>query len=115
MDATNRQAHVDLCAEINNPSFSEAEEEGDEVFVDDVTCISDEVRSETEIQEDVHAWIEALAQRGTLSPDHMLKYINWGPSPLSEQEKDVAEFLSMMTSGVGVSTSKMNKLLQFWN
>jgi hypothetical protein len=68
-------------------------------------------------QEDVHAWIEALAQRGMLSPDHMLKYINWGPLPLSEQEKDVAEFLSMMTSGVGVSvsTSKMNKLQKCWN
>ena len=55
MDATNRQAHVDLCAEINTATFSEAEEEGDEVFVDDVTCISDEVRSETEEPEDVHA------------------------------------------------------------
>jgi len=115
MHVANRQAHLDICAEINTFTLSEAEEEGDEVFVDNVTCVSDEVRSETEVQEDVHAWIEALAQRGTLSPDHMLKYINWGPLPLSEQEKDVAEFLSTMTSGVGVSTSKMNKLLQLWN
>jgi hypothetical protein len=115
MDATNRQAHVDLCVEINAATFSEAEEAGDEAFVDDVTCIADEVRYETEEQVDVHTWIEALAQRGTLSPDHMLKYINWGPLPLSEQEKEVAEFLSVMTSGVGVSTAKMNKLLKFWN
>ncbi len=50
MDAANRQAHVDLCAEINTTTFSEAEEEGDEVFVNDVTWISDEVRSETEEQ-----------------------------------------------------------------
>ena len=115
MDATNRQAHVELCAEISDATSSEAEEEGDELFVDDGTCIVDEVRSEPEEQEDLHAWIEALAERGTLSPDHMLKYMNWGPLPLSEQEKDVAEFLGTMTSGVGVSTTKMNKILKFWN
>ena len=115
MHPRNRQAHVDLCEAITTATLSEAEEEGDEVFVDDVTCISDAERPDPEEQQDVHAWIEALAQRGTLSPDHMLKYINWGPLPLSKEEKDVAEFMSMMTSGVGVSTKKMNKLLKFWN
>ena len=107
MHSRQRQAHEDLCGEINETTLSEAEEVGDEAFVDDVTCIADEVRSETEEQVDVHAWIEALAQRGTLSPDHMLKYINWGPLPLLEHEKDVAEFLSEMTSGVGVSTTNV--------
>ena len=47
MYAANRQAHVDLCAEITTFTLSEAEEEGDEVFVDDVTWIADEVQSET--------------------------------------------------------------------
>ena len=115
MRSLQRQAHEELCVEINEATLSEAEEVGDEAFVDDVTCIAEEVRSETEEQVDVHAWIETLAQRGTLSPDHMLKYINWGPLPLLQHEKDVAEFLSEMTSGVGVSSTKINKLLKFWN
>jgi hypothetical protein len=115
MDPTNRTAHVVLCAEISEATSSEAEEDGDAVFSDDETGIVREIRSETEEQEDVHAWIEALAQGGTLSPDHMLKYINWGPLPLSEEEKDVAEFLSTMTSGVGVSNNKINKILKLWN
>ncbi len=40
---TNRQAHVDLCADISDATSSEAEEEVDAVFVDDVTYIVDEV------------------------------------------------------------------------
>ena len=61
MDATNRKAHVELCAEISDVTSSEAEEEGDAVFVDNETCIVDEEMYEPEEQEDVHAWIEALA------------------------------------------------------
>ena len=61
MDATNRNAHATLCAEISDATSSEAEEEGDAVFVDNETCIVDEEMYEPEEQEDVHAWIEALA------------------------------------------------------
>jgi hypothetical protein len=115
MNATNRNAHATLCTEISDATSSEVEEDGDAVFVDDETCIGHEERYECAELEDVHAWIKASAQRGTLSPDHMLKYMNWGPLPLSEQEIDVAEFLSTMTSGGGVSTNKINTILKLWN
>jgi hypothetical protein len=45
----------------------------------------------------------------------MLKYMNWGPLPLTKQEEDVAELLSTVCSGTGLSNTTMNKLLQLWN
>jgi hypothetical protein len=42
MQPQNRQAHFDLCAEIIDATYSEAEEEGDAVFVDDETVKQEE-------------------------------------------------------------------------
>ncbi len=84
----------------------------DDVFIDDEDAGTNH-NYDVE-QDDVQAWMEALAQRGTLSTDHIVKYMHWGPLPLTQQETDVAEFLSTVTGGVGMSEARTNKLLKFW-
>ena len=84
----------------------------DDAFIDDAEAGTN-LNYDVE-QDDIHAWMEALAQRGTLSPDHIVQYMHWGPLPLTQQEADVAEFLSTVTGGVGMSEASTNKLLKFW-
>jgi hypothetical protein len=43
-----------------------------------------------------------------------VRYMNWGPLPLTKEEADVAEFLSTVTGGVGMSEASTNKLLKLW-
>jgi hypothetical protein len=46
--------------------------------------------------------------------DHIVRYMNWGPLPLTHEKADVAEFLSTVTGGVGMSEASTNKLLKLW-
>ncbi len=71
------------------------------MFIDASVCGEEEGVTTME-QEDVHAWMETLAERETLSPEHIMKYMDWGPTPISKKEEDVAEFLSTVTSGVAM-------------
>jgi hypothetical protein len=108
-----RKAHELICMETDDASDSVSEVEGDEVFIDNETDLAaDEPYQDLQ---DVNDWIEGLAQRDTLSPEHMLKFMNWSPQPLTLIEENVAEFLGTVTSGTGMSNSKVNKLLKLWN
>ena len=111
---TLREAHHLVCLDINHVTSSSAEEEGDDMFIDASVCGEEEGVTTVE-QENVHAWIETLAERETLSPEHIMKYMDWGPKPISKKEEDVAEFLSNVTSGVGMSKAKIENLLRLWN
>ena len=111
---TRREAHHLVCLDINHVTSSSAEEDGDDMFIDASVCSEEEGVTTVE-QEDVHAWMETLAERDTLSPEHIMKYMDWGPKPISKKEEDVAEFLSTVTSGVGMSKAKIEKLLRLWN
>ena len=104
--------HLNACMHVHTPACRAKVEEDHDVFIDDGSSDAEEVTNEG--MEDVHAWIEKVAERGMLSPKHMLKYINWGPLPLTKQEEDVAELLSTVCSGTGMSDTTMNKLLQLW-
>ena len=117
-----REAHANICEEDQTSSSSVTGEacadsfleyESDLVFVDDDIRVPE--HEQMEQLEDIDAWIEALAERGTLSTEHMLKFMNWGPMPLTEQETKIAEFMSTVTSGVGMSEAKIKKLLKLWN
>jgi hypothetical protein len=83
------------------------------VFLDDDVSFPENEQNEQ--LEDIDTWLEALAERGTLSTQHMLKFMEWGPMPLTQQEANIAEFLSTVTSGVGMSEAKIKKLLNLWN
>ncbi len=98
---------------VHTPACRAKVKEDDDVFIDDASSDAEEVTNEG--MEDVHAWIEKVAERGRLSPEHMFKYMNWGPLPLTKQEEDVAELLSTICCGTGLSNTTMNKLLQLWN
>ena len=63
--------------------------------------------------ETVHTLLDRLAARGTLCPDHVLKYLVWGPLKLSQEESIVAQFLARMSSGMGTSTNMMEGMLDF--
>jgi len=106
--------HLNDCMHVHPPALCRATvDEADDIFIDDASSGAEAEPNGG--MEDVHAWIEKVAERGRLSPDHMLKYINWGPLPLTKQESDVAEFLSTVCSGTGMSDTTMNKLLKLWN
>ena len=85
----------------------------DNVYIDDVTATSEE--NYENVHDDVTQWLDTLAERGTLSLDHIVRYMHWGPLPLTTQETHVAEFLSTVTGGVGMSEATTNKLLGLWN
>jgi hypothetical protein len=108
-----RQRHLHACLLVHSQGCCATDEESDDIYIDDASSGGEEVPSA--VVEDVHAWIEKLAAQETLSPEHMLKYINWGPLRLTQQEEDVAEFLSTVCNGTGMSDTSMNKLLLFWN
>lgn len=63
--------------------------------------------------ESVHTFLDRLAARGTLCPNHVLKYLDWGPLQLSQEESIVAQFLARMSSGMGTSTNMMEGMLDF--
>jgi hypothetical protein len=63
--------------------------------------------------ENVHTWLDRLSARGTLCPDHVLKYIDWGPLQLSPEESIVARFLAKMSCGMGTSTNMVEGMLDF--
>ena len=91
-----------------------ADEEGDDLFID--ASVSGEEEGVTTVEQPhLHAWMETLAEMETLCPDHIMKYMDWGPKPLSKKEEYCAEFLSTVTSGVGMSKAKIEKLLRLWN
>jgi hypothetical protein len=62
------------------------EEDDDQIFIDEEVCFAEEetnvdretntasTTTNTMYDEVVHAWIETLSQRGTLSPEHLVKY-----------------------------------------
>ena len=105
--------HLNACMHVHPPACIATVDEADDIFIDDTSSVGEDEPNGG--MEDVHAWIEKVAQRGRLSPEHMLKYINWGPLPLTKQEEDVAEFLSTVCGGTGMSDTTMNKLLKLWN
>jgi hypothetical protein len=84
----------------------------DDVFIDQEPAITEE--NYADVHDDVAKWFDTLADRGTLSLDHIVRYMNWGPLPLTTQETDVAEFLSTVTGGVGMSEATTNKMLGLW-
>jgi hypothetical protein len=108
--AIHREAHRLVCLEINDVTCSAAEEEGNDVFIDASVCVTEEVQ--TTVEQDVHAWIDTLAEQDTLSPEHIIKYMDWGPMPLSKNEEHVAEFLGTVTSSVGMSGAKIEQVLR---
>jgi hypothetical protein len=63
--------------------------------------------------ENVHTLLDGLSARGTLCPDHVLQYLDWGPQPLSLEETIVAQFLARMSSGMGTSTNMVEGMLDF--
>jgi hypothetical protein len=63
--------------------------------------------------ENVHTLLDRLSARGTLCLDHVLKYLDWGPLQLSQEESIVAQFLARMSCGMGTSTNMMEGMLEF--
>ena len=77
-----REAHVNICHKNLRPSSAVSEEEGavsssehecDQVFLDDDVSFPENEQNEQ--LEDIDTWLEALAERGTLSTQHMLKFM----------------------------------------
>ena len=100
---TQLQNNEDLtptCDDIENVTDNESE------------CNSQSTEGE-EVGENVHTWLDRLSGRGTLCPDHVLKYIDWGPLQLSPEESIVAQFLARMSCGMGTSTNMVEGMLDF--